>query len=119
MLEWNVYIGDYNHRHIETYNIFKHTSFVKDCQKIVKRYSKTEKAEGVFNREAFAEEIRHELMYYFWSKCEWEVIIDHWPPHESFQSEKIDVYDQIRLNWNVFIDYLWSHKEEISKWKTR
>lgn len=115
MIQWNVYIGDFNGRCIRTFNIFRHTAFTEGCQKIIKKYQKAEKAEGVFNRDAFSDEIRRELMYYFWSKCEWEVIIDHWPPHESFKSEKVDVFDQVRLNWDVFIDYIWDNKNEIKK----
>lgn len=119
MLEWNVYIGNFNSRNIETFNIFRHTAFVEGCQKIVKKYRKTAKNDGVFDRDAFSEEIRHEMMYYFWTKCEWEVIIDHWPPHETFKCEKVDVYDQVRLNWDIFIDYVWNNREEIAKWKKR
>lgn len=117
MLEWNVYISDFNEKRIETYNIFLHYSFMADCQKIVKKYVKIEKSEGTFDRCAFAEEVRRSLMYYFWSKCEWEIILSHWPPRKDAREEKIDVYDQVRLNWDTFIDYLWSNKDVVRKWK--
>ena len=98
-------------------------------------------------------------MYYFWSKCEWEIVLDHWPNGEyyelrkvlslqklydamnavgegypdskllatmdrrleirvfpennRFQCEKIDVYEQVISNWEIFIDYLWNHRSEL------
>lgn len=33
------------------------------------------------------------------------------------RGEKIDVYDQLRLNWNEFIKYIKEHRKEIKKWK--
>ena len=32
-------------------------------------------------------------------------------------SEKIDIYDQLQLNWNEFIRYIKEHRKEIKKWK--
>ena len=26
-------------------------------------------------------------------------------------AEKIDVYDQVRLNWDYFVDYVWGHSK--------
>lgn len=40
-------------------------------------------------------------MYYFWSKCEYEVIVSAWPPREGSEV-KIDIYDQLKANWNIF-----------------
>lgn len=45
-------------------------------------------------------------MYYFWSKTEWEVIVSPWVGKGG--DEKIDVYDQLKLNWDKFVDYVWS-----------
>ena len=90
-------------------------------------------------KDKFAEELRRSLFYYFGSKCEWEVVITSWVPHITISEldrlnaereetlkkynrnpyslyvnpevgEKVDVYEQVRLNWNVFVDYVWSHK---------
>ena len=119
MLEWNVFISNFNSGKIETHNIFNHYGIKEDFQKIVKKYIKTLKDDGTFDKKAFADEIRRPLMYYYWSKCEWEIIIDHWPHCDRFREEKVDVYDQISLNWNVFVDYVWDHREELAKWKKK
>ena len=107
MLEWNVYVGNFNSKSIETHNVFHHARFVEDCCKAAKKF-KDDKA-------AFAEEVRHSLMYYYWSKCEWEVIISHWPPAKGFDDSKVDVYSQVMLNWDRFIDYLWENRKELGK----
>lgn len=107
MLSWNVYVEDFNNKEILVYNIFRHYGFMCDCVKIAKKY-RTDK-------DAFAEEIRRSLMYYFWSKCEWEIILDSWPGREGFRQEKIDVYDQVRMNWDAFVDWLWNNRAELKK----
>ena len=46
------------------------------------------------------------------SKCEWEVVIQHWPELPDC-GLKADVYEQIAMNWDRFCDYLWENKEEL------
>ena len=107
MLEWNVYVSDFNAKVIETHNVFDNTSLIYDCKK---NYAKNKD-----DREAFLEQLRRDLMYYYWSKCEWEVVIEHWPPAKGFDDSKVDVYSQVMLNWDRFIDYLWENRKELGK----
>ena len=95
------------------------------------------------DRKLFEERVRRSLSYYYWAKAEWEVIITSWPPYVESEeidrlvkerkecqdkwgyfyrtdvrtniAEKIDVFDQVRMNWNVFIDYLWNNRKLIKK----
>ena len=102
-LVWNVYISDFNAKNIKQYNIFNHYSFREDCKKVKK---------GVpFDK--FKEEVKKSLMYFFWSKCEWEIFLEDWPPHESFKKKKIDVYQQVMMNFDLFMAYLWNNKEKL------
>ena len=103
-LIWNVYRHNINTRKIEVYNIFDHYSFFEECKKIAKKY-KNDKA-------TFVDEIRHSLMYYYWSKCEWEITIGGFP-REDKGIIKEDVFDQVMLNWDSFIEYLWTNKKEL------
>ena len=105
MLSWLVYNEDFNTRCIREFDIFNHHSFRQDCIKNAKKNKD--------DMEAFVENLRRDLMYYFWSKCEWEIILDGWPHRDDFRDKKIDVYDQVALNWDVFIDYLWENKKGI------
>ena len=105
-LEWYVYVGHFNSRNIETFNIFDNTRFLEDCKKAARKCK---------DEVAFAEEVHRALMYYYWSKCEWEVIISHWPSRDGDRDAKVDVYDQVFLNWERFIDYLWAHRKELRR----
>ena len=106
MLESNVYIGDINKRRITTFNVFEHYSFYKDLKKEIKIYK---------NIEEFSDRLRRIVMYYFWSKCEYEIILTCWPSWDKFKEEKIDVYSQLDLNWDKFVNYIWDNKKEILK----
>lgn len=107
MLEWNVWVGNFNTRQIEPYNIFDHGGFLEDCKKAARKYSK--------DRAAFLEEIHGSLMYYFWSKCEWEIVLNHWPPYSEEEAVKTDVYKQIMINWPRFADYVWNSAIELRR----
>lgn len=107
MLVWNVYVSNFNARKIEVYNIFDHRSFYNDCVRVKKKFGK--------DREKFAEEIRTNLMYFYWSKCEWEVILDHWPHRDNAKQKKIDVYSQVMINWDHFIEYLWNNRNMLKE----
>jgi hypothetical protein len=45
-------------------------------------------------------ELHRKCMYYFWSKCEYEVIVTGWPDTKT--ERKIDIYDQLDANWETF-----------------
>lgn len=110
MLEYNVFLEDFNRRRIVKWNIFNHCGFADDCKKVAKEC----KSDKAFSQ--FEEDIREKLMYYFWSKCEYEIILSAWPPFEdgSFKDEKVSVYDQVMINWDAFIKYFWDHRGEIT-----
>lgn len=110
MLEWNVYVTYFNDRKIKPYNVFDHYGFTEDLKKIARKYS-NDKAE-------FADQVRSSVMYYFWSKSEWEIVLSELIPScQSSCKRKIDVHDQIVMNWEHFINYLWEHKAELKLFK--
>lgn len=103
---WNVYVHQFAGSSIKVHNVFDHYRFVKDIAKTLQKFKD--------DRGTAIEEVRHNLMYYYWSKCEWEVIIDTWPPSPREDSGiKVDVYNQVKLNWDVFSDYVWEHRKDI------
>lgn len=104
-MEWNVYFHDFNRNEIITYNIFRHYRFNEEVQKLI--HSKIDKME-------FKEKLRKELMYWFWSKCEYEIVMSPWVGRNKEEAEvKIDIHDQVMLNFNRFVDYCWSFKEKL------
>ena len=107
-LIYNVYIEDVNHNCFEIYNIFDHYSFVKDTQMNIKKNKE--------NQSEFNEQLKSDIMYYFWAKSEWEIIVSsHFS--KGAKNKKIDVYDQLMMNWKIFSDYIWNNKKTISKIK--
>ena len=52
---------------------------------------------------ALEERLDKMCMYYFWAKCEYEVIVSAWPPRDR-SDRKIDIYTQLKENWDIFKD---------------
>ena len=103
-ITWNVFYHNSNSRSIETFNIFEHGSFRKYVKKAARK---------VQSKEDFAMQLRREVMYYFWSKCEWEVLISPWVGGNDDEEIKVDVAWQIMNNWDVFVDYTWSNRKKL------
>lgn len=141
-MTWNVYNYNFNVHKIETFNIFRHGSFtqyvlraMRDCK------DKTD----------FAKAIRGELLYYFWSKSEYELIVKltddnrvflyPWCGSRNPEGEKIEVTDekdfdwisfakqhinkqiykneakidvsnQVRFQFDEFVDYVWNYNKK-------
>ena len=98
-MEWNVYEYNINCRKIQVYNIFSHGSFNKEVKELLKKD---------VNKEVFEAELDRILMYYFWSKAEHEIAVSCW--FNSEDGTKIDVYSQVKLNWEKFVNYVWNCK---------
>ena len=111
-LKWFVFIEDINKKRIRVYNIFEHKDFMEDCNDAWENYKNKHHD---FLR--YQENIDSILMYYFWCKCEWEMVLSNFPPSDSFQKKKIDVYQQVKINWDIFIDYLFSWYVADEFWK--
>ena len=96
LIEWYVYYHDSNAQKIIRWNVFNHGSFKNEVNKILQEK---------LNKEIFSEKLKREVMYYFWSKCEYEIILSPWTGRAD--DIKIDVYDQIMMNFDRFVDYVW------------
>lgn len=117
MLEWYVYMTPLSGRVDQkprAFNVFTNGSFMADLKKAARKYRDRE-------REQFEEQLRRELMYYFWCKCEWEIVLTRWPPFDTSDerfnrsSEKVDVYSQVMLNWDRFREYVWANRAELRR----
>lgn len=129
-MKWFVYRHEFNSKKIEKFNIFDHCRFTEAVKKLKKMK---------LAKDEFAEKLRSELMYYFWSKCEYEVIITSFPPYidsdelcrlneenelfvkvcgrnrvrvdvDLLTADKIDIYDQVMMNWDAFVSYVFESK---------
>lgn len=95
-MEWNVIRYDCNGRKIGFFNIFSHGGFIKDVEELF--------ADSSLNDSEFEEKLRRSLQYYFWSRCEYEVIVSSWPRGDV--DRKIDFFDQVMANWRHFLKYV-------------
>ena len=100
-LSWLVTYHDCNADKITYYDVLKYR---EDQIKQLKKKCNT-KAE-------FSEKIRREMMWSFWSKCEWEIIIEidennrvwlsPWVGSRNPVNSRVDVTDRADFDWKVF-----------------
>lgn len=90
MKSWYVYIVDFNSTKLQQYDVMPYflgcarqqkfeSSDLEECKKFIKK----------------------EGMDMFWARCEWEILISTWPSVRD-KYFKIDVWDQINMNLDVF-----------------
>lgn len=99
-LEWNVFIYGINKRQMKVFNIFNHISYKQEIIELLNRSDD-------YTLEEFREKVKLLTMYYYWCKCEWEILIASLIGDFNKESVKIDVYKQLEINWNHYIKYLW------------
>lgn len=136
-LVWNIFAEEQGE--IVPINIFEYNwKFLKDGLLFAKKNYKD-------NFEEFANHIRSWLQHEYWSRTEYETVITSWPPYiedkelERINKEKaeriekygkfyresvdltvgykIDVFTQIMMNWDRFIEYVWNNKHLITEKK--
>ena len=100
-LSWLVTYHDCNADKIKYYDILKYRQdFIKKLKK------------KCANKEEFAEKLRGEFIWAFWSKAEWEVIIEldddgrvwlnPWVGSRNPEEARVDVTDRIEFDWIGF-----------------
>lgn len=99
-LEWNVFVHNINKRKIKVFNIFNHKRYKQEIVELLNHRDD-------YTLEEFKEKVKSSTMYYYWCKCEWEILIAPWVGDFYKESVKIDVYKQLEMNWNHYIKYLW------------
>ena len=103
-MKWDVYYYDINRNKISTFNILDHWSFREYTKKAAKKLK---------TKEEFAEQVRRELLFYYWSKAEWELVVrieDNriflipWCGCRNPEEVKIDVTDDANFDWRGFAE---------------
>ena len=118
-LSWQVVGFDCNAQEIKYYDILKYRE--DEIKKMKKKYK---------TREEFAEALEREMRYRFWSKAEWELIVERtedgriwlypWCGCHDEQQARIDVTDREDYDWKDFadkyIDTRYGNEEKIDVW---
>lgn len=103
-LSWKVKNFDCNRQLIKDYDIFKYRE--DEIKKMKKKCA---------TKEEFAKKLRSELMYHFWSRCEYELIIEitdderillkPWAGCRDEEKATIDVTNDMSFDWKGFAKY--------------
>lgn len=134
-IEWNV-LNKNQKSGIKVFNVFNSFKFSSLVAGLCN--------EKEISYKDFSERLKNITRYCFWSKYEYEIVVSSFPStinidkynrlKKSYQdhietyknepkylyvspdeSEKIDVYYQLTLNWNCFAQYVWNNKDLIKK----
>lgn len=116
MLSWNVYVYNCNQDKIEVRNIFDHGCFRNELKNMARKN---------LTKEEFSERLKSELLYYFWSKTEYELLIKITEDNHLFlipwcgcrepEKVKIDVTGETDFDWRSFADEHTKNKKQIYK----
>ena len=101
--QWYVYVAGIGNE-IRKFNVFNSFNFDTGCRKSFKKYKLPDQ------RKELEESIRGWAKYSFWSKSEYEIVLTNLFHSERFKEKQIDVYDQLEMNWDTFIEYTIKHK---------
>lgn len=98
-LEWNVFIHDINKKQMQIFNVFEHGRYRQEIVELLNHRDD-------YTQEGFKEKVKSLTMYYYWCKCEWEILIAPLIGDFNKESVKIDVYKQLEVNLDHYIKYL-------------
>ena len=98
-MHWFIMYYNSNAKQFQSYDVLKYKeNFIKKLKK------------KVTSREEFTEKMKLEMMYYFWSKCEWEVVLSNinnriiMSPWVGPEDVTLDVTNKEDFNWVDFFN---------------
>jgi hypothetical protein len=68
---------------------------------LIRSYNKLKEDNKPKTFEEFKEYIKDTAMYHWWSRCEYEIILNDWPCQKS--KKKVDVYWQVMMNLDIIV----------------
>lgn len=103
-MNWYVILFDVNRRDFIKYNVFNNSHFFRDIEQLMKEKDLTWKD--------ISERVSNFARYSFWSRCEYEMVLNSWPDFGI--GKKVDVLWQLEINWNNFIDYIYAEYRRVN-----
>lgn len=80
--------------------------------------SKTHNRKEVKDKKDLKKFIDSYFRYLYWGKCEWEFIVQDWPPVKDDRDIKVSVYEQLQPNIDLIVDIVWEQiKDKIDDGK--
>jgi hypothetical protein len=113
MPSWHVYNENINAKgrdKIEIADIFNYShcfreGFVDQVVNLGKKISSSDINLNELIKE-FDKKVEGELMYAYWAKCEYEILITPWICPKPDESRKVDIYEQVMINKDRFFEYV-------------
>lgn len=99
-LEWYAFYHDFNSNKLVYMNVLR--SDLAD--NILKNIKSKSKYRHIDSYETLKEYLKSELMYYYHSKSEFEVIVSNWSGRDM--EEKIDIWYQLEPNLDRITEYV-------------
>lgn len=96
---WKVML--YDNGRARAYNVFNNISFNKAVQEEIMSVPE-------LTFEFIEQRVKELAQWQFWSRCEYEFLVTGWPPSTHDKPYKLDVYEQLRMNWDQFINYIYN-----------
>ena len=93
MREFNVIVYDFNHKTFIPYDVMPY---------LIECYNKASNKPKTF--EEFKKFIERESKYQWWSRCEYEIILESWP--NTNVNKKWDVHRQVMMNIDIITSIL-------------
>ena len=97
-MNWYVILED--NGHFKPWNVFNNRRFKEAIDTDVF-------AVPELSRDEVSELLRRFAQWQFWSRCEYEMLLYPWPKGDRDCGYKIDVFEQLELNWEHFVDYVY------------
>lgn len=99
MKSFYVIVYDINRKTFVPYDVIP---YLKKCY-----YEATNKPETL---EEFKDFVKNQSMYRWWSRCEYEIILESWP--NTNVNEKWDVHRQVMMNIDIITSILMDNVNE-------
>ena len=96
--KWNVWIWNVNNDILEQYDV---------VPMLLRELKSLRKEDFPMNKRSMDKELTTWAQYYFWARGEYEMIVQGL--HKKDNEEKVDVYDQLMLNWDTFSEAFWKN----------
>lgn len=109
-MEWYVLNYSWNDKKVNEFNIFNSSRFKDGVEKLLKNF---------ITFEDFKEKLEKELMYAFWSKAEYEIMVADLFCEEPDEWEKIDIYTQVKPNLDILAHYIIDYYNNMPKRKKK
>ena len=105
-LEWYAFIEDFNSGKLGRINVIRQ-DLIERIRKGIKSKEWAIGDKPIETLKELKEVVKRELMYHFWSKAEYEVIVTglHYRP-EKDKEHKIDVWYQLEPNLDRIVEYI-------------